>query len=268
MSKLPYFPFYPGDWRKDPDLMVCSHFARGLLVDLLCAMFEAKRRGLLARADGITPWTDEQIVGLSSGGTEEGKLAALRELESNGVLKRDSNGVLYSARMIRDEEIRSKRAESGSKGGSKAQAKRKQTAKQTDKQNPEYENEIDNESEGDSGIELGGVGELPDDRKKRLAAEHVASWPMPCMAESLRPLVASWQLVRKESHGTYLPLTSWEQELVKWSWWPLDRWQANLATSITACAKFLCDGDFRDRKPRVSGKAPKYTPKDENDIPF
>lgn len=123
MAKQPSFQFYPGDWMKDPELRVCSHFARGLLVDLLCAMFEAKHRGRLAMADNVTPWTNEQIVGLSSGSTPHTKLEALQELEAAGVLKRDEHGVLYSARMVRDEEIRLARAESGSKGGSKTQAK-------------------------------------------------------------------------------------------------------------------------------------------------
>lgn len=74
-------------------------------------------------ADNQTPWTDEQIVGLSSGSTPHMKLEALSELETAGVLKRDEHGVLFSARMVRDEEIRQARVESGSKGGSKTQAK-------------------------------------------------------------------------------------------------------------------------------------------------
>ena len=134
MTKQPSFQFYPGDWTKDPDLKVCSHFARGLLVDLLCAMFEAKHRGLLARQDGITPWTDRQIVGMSPGGEVDEKLSALHELEVNDVLKRDGNGVLYSARMVRDEELRKMRAEYGSKGGAKTQSNSKQTEQQTEQQ--------------------------------------------------------------------------------------------------------------------------------------
>jgi hypothetical protein len=134
MVKQPSFQFYPGDWLKDAELRVCSHFARGLLVDLLCIMFEAKHRGRLCRPDGETPWTDEQIVDTSAGGSREDKLAALAELEANGVLKRDSSGILYSARLIRDEEIREERRESGSKGGSKTQANRKQTPEQTEQQ--------------------------------------------------------------------------------------------------------------------------------------
>ena len=31
--KLPAFQFYPGDWRKDPNLCRCSHAAKGVWID-------------------------------------------------------------------------------------------------------------------------------------------------------------------------------------------------------------------------------------------
>jgi len=122
MSKLPAFQFYPGDWMKDSELRLCSIFARGLLVDLLCLMFEAKHRGQLSRADGETPLTDFQIADAVSGGTRDEKVEALNELLANGVLKRNSLGIIYSSRLLRDEEIRQDRRIAGSKGGSKRQA--------------------------------------------------------------------------------------------------------------------------------------------------
>lgn len=144
-KKQPAFMFYPGDWMKDPELRVCSHFARGLLVDLLCAMWEAKVRGRLCCADGVTPWTDQQVVGLSCGGSEHEKLAALGELVRHGVLKRDDNGVLYSSRIVRDAEISAVRAESGSKGGSKTQAKLQANCQANVEQKTEDENEDEEE---------------------------------------------------------------------------------------------------------------------------
>jgi hypothetical protein len=124
MAKLPSFQFYPGDWMKDPELRLCSIFARGLLVDLLCIMFEAKHRGQLVLADGVTPWTDLQIVDAVTGGDRHEKLSALEELLCNGVLKRDEQGIVYSKRLLADELIRQERSKAGSKGGSKAQANR------------------------------------------------------------------------------------------------------------------------------------------------
>lgn len=133
MKKSPGFWFFTGDWLKDPELRFCSIFARGLLVDLLCYMFEAKEQGYLIWSDG-TPRTNQEIVDAISGGSAEEKLAALQELEKKGVLSRDSRGVLYSRRISRLAEISQTRQQSGSKGGSKTQANFKQNAKQTEKQ--------------------------------------------------------------------------------------------------------------------------------------
>lgn len=134
MSKSPGFWFFTGDWMKDPELRFCSLFARGLLVDLLCILFEAKEQGYASNPDG-TPRTDDQIADAISGGSREEKLSALAELERSGVLSRDLRGVLFSRRLARLSELSRTRKQSGSKGGSKSQAKAKQTLDQNDKQN-------------------------------------------------------------------------------------------------------------------------------------
>jgi hypothetical protein len=134
MAKSPGFWFFTGDWLKDPELRFCSIFARGLLVDLLCICFEAKHQGKFCKPDG-SPRSDEEIVGAVSGGDFDDKLAALRELESSGVLSRDEDGVLYSRRMVRLAEVQAKLKQNGSRGGSKAQAKLKQTLEQNIKPN-------------------------------------------------------------------------------------------------------------------------------------
>lgn len=136
MAKQPSFQFYPGDWMKDADLSVCSIFARGLLLDLLCVCFDSKHRGMFVRHDGVTPWTDFQIVDSVRGSDRVQKLAALKELEANSVLKRNEMGILYSARIVRDENLRQIRAREGSKGGSKAAAKHAAKPQQTMQQKP------------------------------------------------------------------------------------------------------------------------------------
>lgn len=134
MGKRVGFWFYTGDWMKDPELRFCSIFARGLLVDLLCLMFEAKRQGELSKPDG-SPRSDEEIVDCVSGSDRATKLAALKELINSGALKRDENtGVLYSSRLREIAGITNARSKSGSKGGANTQAKLKQTVKQTLKQ--------------------------------------------------------------------------------------------------------------------------------------
>jgi len=133
MKKSPGFWFFTGDWLKDPELRFCSIFARGLLIDLLCYMFEAKEQGYMTWSDG-TPRTDLEIVDAIVGGTTEEKLSALKELERKGVLSRDSRNALYSRRMSKLKELSEIRKNSGSKGGSKSAAKKKQKQQQTSKQ--------------------------------------------------------------------------------------------------------------------------------------
>jgi hypothetical protein len=129
MAKAPGFWFFTGDWMKDPELRFCSLFARGLLVDLLCILFEANEQGYASNPDG-TPRTDEQIADAVAGGSREEKLAALAELERSGVLSRDNRGVLFSRRIARLAELSKTRKQNGSKGGSKRQANFKQNTKQ------------------------------------------------------------------------------------------------------------------------------------------
>ena len=121
-SKSPGFWFFTGDWLKDPELRFCSIFARGLLVDLLCFMFESKERGYLIWPDG-SPRSNEDIADAVSGGDRSDKVKAIEELERKGVLSRDSRGVLYSRRMARLGEISQMRADAGSKGGTKREQK-------------------------------------------------------------------------------------------------------------------------------------------------
>lgn len=134
MAKSPGFWFFTGDWMKDPELRFCSIFARGLLVDLLCILHEAKEQGYASNPDG-TPRSAEQIVDAISGGSREEKLAGLAELERSGVLSRDNRGVLFSRRVARLAELSKERKQNGSKGGSKTSSKRQANRQQNEQQN-------------------------------------------------------------------------------------------------------------------------------------
>lgn len=45
MNKRPSFQFYPADWRKDPQLQMCSMSTQGIWINLLCLMWESKIEG-------------------------------------------------------------------------------------------------------------------------------------------------------------------------------------------------------------------------------
>jgi hypothetical protein len=146
MGKSPGFWFFTGDWMKDPELRFCSIFARGLLVDLLCLMFESKRMGYLSKPNGEAR-DESEIVDAISGGDRQEKLNALRELVESGVLSRDSDGCVYSRRLVRLADVSKVRSKSGSKGGSKTQANGKANVKQNVKQNRGV---TDSDSDSDS----------------------------------------------------------------------------------------------------------------------
>src|SRR5262245_16448196 len=110
MTKLPGFIFYPGDWVKDPALRSVSRSARGLWIDMLCLMFECEPRGYL-RINGKVP-TSKQLSGLL--GCPESELEHLvEELRNAGVLSESRDGCIFSRRLVRDDEIRSKRSQCG-----------------------------------------------------------------------------------------------------------------------------------------------------------
>lgn len=113
-DKRPSFQFYPGDWMKDPALRACSLAARGLWMDCLCLMFESPRRGYLEHATG-QPVTAEQVARMV-GATVKEAATLLAELEQVGVSSKTEAGVIYSRRLVRDEEIRVARALGGERG--------------------------------------------------------------------------------------------------------------------------------------------------------
>lgn len=117
--KRPAFQFYPADWRKDMALQSCSVAARGLWVDILCIAHECEPYGHLT-VNG-KPMSAAQI-GRHTGLTQREAEKLLQELADAGVSSTTEDGVIYSRRMVRDEDIRNRRAEGG-KEGSKHGAK-------------------------------------------------------------------------------------------------------------------------------------------------
>ncbi len=109
--KIPAFQFYPGDALRDSSLRACSLEARGLWYEMLWIMHDATPRGYLKVSNKDILPELPRIIGI-----KEKKLKKLLfELENAGVFSKNNEGIIYSRRMIRDEEIRIKRAEGGSK---------------------------------------------------------------------------------------------------------------------------------------------------------
>ena len=115
--KRPSFQFYPADWLRHTGLRSCSAAARGLCIDILCFMHEGSPYGFLkVNQKVILAPNLARMCGLTLGETE----GCLAELIEAGVFETEAGGVIFSRRMIRDEEIRNKRAACGILGGNPA----------------------------------------------------------------------------------------------------------------------------------------------------
>lgn len=114
MSKLPWFKFYPSDWRAEPSLRMVSLEARGFWIECLCIMHEAEPYGhLIVRGVPLEVPALAAIVGAS----EQVVRSCLHELEEAGALSRNKDGVVVSRRMVRDAKNRERAKNHGKKGG-------------------------------------------------------------------------------------------------------------------------------------------------------
>lgn len=140
---LPALPFYVGDWLKCPEVRALSLEARAIWFDMLCYMWESTERGYLT-ING-KPIPDKNLAQML--GVDEILLKQiLKQLSDFAIYSvRESDGALYSRKMVKDEEIRKIRQKVGSEGGKKSFASKFAQAKS--QANAENENEIENEDE-------------------------------------------------------------------------------------------------------------------------
>ena len=115
--KQPWLKFFPSDWRADPMLRVCSLAARGLWIEMLCLMHEARPHGsLLVNARPVSAAQLANLVGATPAEVE----GYLAELEEAGVFSRDDDGALDSRRMRRDAAKARADRDNGKAGGNPA----------------------------------------------------------------------------------------------------------------------------------------------------
>ncbi len=105
-KKLPYFPFYPGDWLKDDALTLCAPATRGIWIDLISRMHERDRSGELRG-------TAEQLARAARCSTVEFVQAAA-ELSSTAtaeVIDRNGTMTVRNRRMFAESQARKANAE-------------------------------------------------------------------------------------------------------------------------------------------------------------
>lgn len=111
--KRPASQYYWGDWRRDTALQSCSLTARGLWHEMNCLMHDCEPYGHLTVGNAsMQPAQLARLVGVTS----RECAALLDELEAAGVFSRTDDGVIFSRRMVRDEDLRNRRASGGGAG--------------------------------------------------------------------------------------------------------------------------------------------------------
>jgi len=115
--KRPSFQFYPSDWLRDTALRSCTTGARGLWIDMICFMHEGNPYGHLKVGDKVI---HAENLARMVGESLETLQAWLTELSEASVFETTPDGVIYSKRMVRDENLRQIRAAGGIKGGNPA----------------------------------------------------------------------------------------------------------------------------------------------------
>lgn len=99
MSENPWIKFYPRDWRGDQALRAVSIAARGLWLECLCIMHEAKPYGHLL-LNG-SPVEDGALARMTGVPVDEVPVL-MTELRQAGVLSVTGKGVVFSRRMTKD----------------------------------------------------------------------------------------------------------------------------------------------------------------------
>lgn len=110
----PWLKLYTRDWLDDTELRKCSPIARATLADLMCMAHEGVPYGYLAVATGPIP---ERQLAFRAAMTFARFQKCVLELAAHQRIHRDDYGTLFIKRMVRDEEIRTARAEGGKLGG-------------------------------------------------------------------------------------------------------------------------------------------------------
>ena len=133
-GRLPAFQFYPADWRKDPGVQSLDYETRGIWWEIICLLHESDERGVLL-LNG-KPMPEDALCRLL--GLDNQKLTtALTTLLTYGVAKRrESDGAIYSKRMVADEKLRQIRKMAGSKGGNPLLVKQNLTTQVKQKRTP------------------------------------------------------------------------------------------------------------------------------------
>lgn len=118
MAKLPALQFYPGDWKKDVGVQALDLHDRGLWFEMLLLMHDSEQRGKLVLNGRPMPRAAiARAIGIDVS-LFEIRLTLLLELGVASI--EQGTDIIYSRRMVKDENARRAHTEAGKKGGNPA----------------------------------------------------------------------------------------------------------------------------------------------------
>ena len=144
-KKLPAFHFYTGDWWKDDGVMVLDCEERGAWSQMLFIMHDAKRRGYL-EING-QPYPTEALSRKIAINPEKLETILEKIIQFGIASVEKKTGILYSRRLVLEEEKRQTYENNGKNGGRPKNQTETKTITKTEpnsKQTPEDENEYEN----------------------------------------------------------------------------------------------------------------------------
>ncbi len=175
-ASRPWMKFYPGDWRADPLLRQCEPLSRYLWLEMIGLMHEADPYGHLVFAgQPLSAPKLARIISMDRADVEAG----LAELESMAVFSRTKEGVIFSRRMVRDEQKHRKASNFG-KRGAKAKSLKDNEKSDTLKGGPK----------GTQGVTLQPRGQRPESREEEIQTSVPVTARPPQLPTDVRSVMA------------------------------------------------------------------------------
>lgn len=201
----PWMKFYPQDWRADEKLRMCSLAARGLWIEIMSLMHRSEKYGFLL-ISGRVP-SDAQLA-MQVGAPIEQITDLLAELETCEVFSRNSTGIVFSRRMVRDQKkVRTSR-ENGKKGGNPKLSNTKEKSDQ-DNQGVKSEDNVEDIQKDNPDVK-GGVKAQKPDTRYQIDSVPNGTGEMPSISDQI------WSTGLAYLRSTAIPERSARSLLGKW----------------------------------------------------
>ena len=195
-DKLPALQVYSGDWRKDPGIQALDFETRGVWWEILLLMHESEERGkLMLNGKAMPEPALARILGIPEDLLKQ-KLTLLLEYGVASVC--EDTGALINRRMVRDEDIRRKRAAAGKKGGNPSLLKQNTSKDEAD------DNQPANQSTTPSFSSSTSVNNTHTTDDQTLFRMHIGWVPTNAMAATLRMMGAPPDLGDESELGKFI----------------------------------------------------------------